>query len=179
MGLAGNGPCGKTGAMSAPPAPLSVTCHLRSAEETAELARKIARHVSAGDTLLLEGPLGAGKTHFARALIQQLLAEHGLHEDVPSPTFTLVQTYDTGPLEIWHADLYRLSSPDELIELGLEDAFEAALCLVEWPDRLGAHVPDWALMLSFSHGADEADRDLTLRTTNPKWAPLIAELGHG
>lgn len=177
MGLAGDRRCGKTGAMSAPPAPLSVTCHLGSAEETAELARKIAKHVGAGDTLLLEGPLGAGKTHFARALIQQLLAEQGVHEDVPSPTFTLVQTYHAGPMEIWHADLYRLTSPDELIELGLEDAFETALCLVEWPDRLGSHVPGSALLLRFSHGAGEDDRDLTLRTSNPRWAPLMAELG--
>ena len=91
------------------------------------------RLLRAGDCVLLEGPIGAGKTHFCRALIRARL---GREEDVPSPTFTLVQTYDAD-VEIWHADLYRLSHPDEALELGLEDAFASAICLVEWPERLG------------------------------------------
>lgn len=117
---------------------------LPSAEDTERLARRLARLVRPGDTLLLEGPIGAGKTHFARALIRARLGEG---EDVPSPTYTLVQSYGDGDDEIWHADLYRLTHPDEVLELGLEDAFGRAICLVEWPERLGDHVPTGALWL--------------------------------
>ncbi|WP_375174034.1 tRNA (adenosine(37)-N6)-threonylcarbamoyltransferase complex ATPase subunit type 1 TsaE [Pseudooceanicola sp.] len=118
-----------------------------SPDSTGELARRIGAGLTPGSTLLLEGPVGAGKTHFARALIQSLLLTP---EDVPSPTFTLVQTYDGRDGEIWHADLYRLTSPDEVIELGLEEAFDTAICLVEWPDRLGPLAPPGALTLRFA-----------------------------
>ena len=85
---------------------------------TAALARMLAATARPGDTILLDGPVGAGKTHFARAFIRARQGEAA--EDVPSPTFTLVQTYDD-PMgtEIWHADLYRLTDPSELDELGL------------------------------------------------------------
>ena len=114
-------------------------------DATTRLARSLAPLLRAGDCLLLDGQIGAGKTHFARALIQWFTAE-----DVPSPTFTLVQTYDAPAFEIWHADLYRLSHPDEAIELGLTEAFETALCLVEWPGKLGGDAPKQALTLRFS-----------------------------
>lgn len=111
---------------------------------TAALGERLAGLLRPGDTVLLEGPIGAGKSHLARALIRARL---GRMEDVPSPTFTLVQTYDAPECDIWHADLYRLSHPDEVLELGLEDAFSTAICLVEWPDRLGSHIPPLALRL--------------------------------
>lgn len=126
-----------------------------SPEETDDLARRIGSGLGPGSVLLLDGPVGAGKTHFARALIQSLLIEA---EDVPSPTFTLVQTYEGRDCEIWHADLYRLSTPDEVVELGLEEAFETAICLVEWPDRLGDLAPPTALSLSFTTEGDEVRR---------------------
>ncbi|WP_375253813.1 tRNA (adenosine(37)-N6)-threonylcarbamoyltransferase complex ATPase subunit type 1 TsaE [Yoonia sp.] len=116
---------------------------------TARFAAKIAPILSSGDTLLLEGDIGAGKSAFARALIRARL---GRQEDVPSPTFTLVQTYESPDGDIWHCDLYRLSHPDEAFELGLEDAFETAICLIEWPDRLGNAAPGNALRLSFRAG---------------------------
>ncbi|MHC0052014.1 tRNA (adenosine(37)-N6)-threonylcarbamoyltransferase complex ATPase subunit type 1 TsaE [Actibacterium sp. D379-3] len=159
--------------MSALP-PLSLS--LCSAEETAALARRIAGHLGAGDVLLLAGPIGAGKTHFARSLIQHLLARHNALEDVPSPTFTLVQTYEAGPLEIWHADLYRLLHPDDVLELGLADAFDTALCLVEWPDRLGDLVPADALTLAFAQGRGDDERTVTLTATSPRWATVLKEL---
>ncbi|WGV15169.1 tRNA (adenosine(37)-N6)-threonylcarbamoyltransferase complex ATPase subunit type 1 TsaE [Fuscovulum ytuae] len=114
---------------------------------TTALGEWLAQILRPGDTVLLEGPIGAGKSHLARALIR---AKLGRMEDVPSPTFTLVQTYDAGETEIWHADLYRLSVPDEVLELGLEDAFASAICLIEWPDRLGSYLPDDALHLRLS-----------------------------
>ncbi|WP_108500824.1 tRNA (adenosine(37)-N6)-threonylcarbamoyltransferase complex ATPase subunit type 1 TsaE [Paracoccus indicus] len=108
---------------------------------TAALARMMAADLHPGQTVLLEGPVGAGKTHFARAFIRARQGD--LAEDVPSPTFTLVQTYDD-PMgsQIWHADLYRLTDPSELFELGLDDAMQDAICLIEWPDRLDLPPPD-------------------------------------
>lgn len=118
---------------------------------TQALATRLADHLRPGDTLLLEGEIGAGKSAFARALIRARL---GRIEDVPSPTFTLVQTYDDPAGDIWHCDLYRLTHPDEALELGLEDAFETAICLIEWPDRLGDVTPAGALHLAFAAGAE-------------------------
>lgn len=120
---------------------------LPSETATAALAACIAARLAPGDTLLLEGGIGAGKTAFARALIRA--AAGNPVEEVPSPTFTLVQTYATPRGEIWHADLYRLSHSDEARELGLAQAMEQAICLVEWPDRLGDLAPPGALTLSF------------------------------
>jgi tRNA threonylcarbamoyladenosine biosynthesis protein TsaE len=132
------------------------------------LALQIAPGLGAGDVILLEGGLGAGKTHFARALIQALLP---VPEDVPSPTFTLVQTYDTGGVEIWHADLYRLSSLDEVYELGLDEAFQSAICLIEWPDRLGADRPSDALTIELSY--DRPGRVADLSFSDARWADIV------
>lgn len=131
----------------------------RSAEETARLARGIGQRLLPGDVILLDGPIGAGKTHFARALIQSLLI---VPEHVPSPTFTLVQVYDTTRGALWHADLYRLQHPSEAKELGLSEAFGTAICLIEWPDRLGSLVPRDALRLVFASGPGEDDRHITV-----------------
>jgi tRNA threonylcarbamoyladenosine biosynthesis protein TsaE len=108
-------------------------------------AQICADHLGAGDTVLLSGPVGAGKSHFARAVIR---AHLGHHTEVPSPSFTLVQCYEA-EFEIWHADLYRLTHSYEVTELGLEDAMGKALCLIEWPDRL-AQIPPQAISLSLS-----------------------------
>lgn len=150
------------------PLPAHLTLRLPTAEATTRLAERLAPLLVAGDTLLLEGPIGAGKTHFARALIQARL---GRAEDVPSPTFTLVQTYDGDGVEIWHTDLYRLSHPDEVWELGLHDAFSTAICIVEWPDRLGRHLPQGALRISLS-----SEGEGRLATLSGGRAGLIAAL---
>ncbi|HHX90042.1 MAG TPA: tRNA (adenosine(37)-N6)-threonylcarbamoyltransferase complex ATPase subunit type 1 TsaE [Paracoccus sp.] len=136
------------------------------------LAQRLAPHLRAGDVLLLEGPIGAGKSHFARALIQHLLERS---EDVPSPTFTLVQTYDAPGFEIWHADLYRLSHPDEAFELGLTDAFDTALCLVEWPEKLGADRPETALTMRFDVEVDDS-RSLAFLSPDESWRARLKGL---
>ncbi|MCC5985803.1 MAG: tRNA (adenosine(37)-N6)-threonylcarbamoyltransferase complex ATPase subunit type 1 TsaE [Rhodobacteraceae bacterium] len=156
-------------------APLALT--LPTPETTAALAAWLAPRLRAGDVLLLSGPVGAGKTHFARALIQTLLAAQGAVEDVPSPSFTLVQTYDAGALEVWHVDLYRLSDPSEVWELGLDAALDAALCLIEWPERLGADRPEGALRLDFAPAAQAEARRLTLHGPAARWGGLLAEMG--
>lgn len=149
----------------------SRTSVLTSDTATANVAVALAPRLKAGDVVLLSGDIGAGKTHFARSLIQHLLPEP---EDVPSPTFTLVQVYETGDFEIWHADLYRLTDPDQCIELGLTDAFSNAVCLVEWPDRLGDLTPKDALHLTFSyHQMPDNQRLLTANWTDPKWADRL------
>jgi tRNA threonylcarbamoyladenosine biosynthesis protein TsaE len=119
-----------------------MTLDLPDADATEALGARLAALTQPGDVILLEGPIGAGKSCLARAFIRSRL---GREEEVPSPTFTLVQVYEADGVEIWHADLYRLTYPDEVWELGLDDAFQTAICLVEWPDRLGAHVPPGAL----------------------------------
>lgn len=153
--------------------PQSSELTLPTAEKTVELARLLAPLLRAGDAVLLSGPIGAGKTHFARALIQSRLAEAGRVEDVPSPTFTLVQTYDDGKDEIWHADLYRLSSPDEIIELGLVDAFETSLVLVEWPERLGPYTPTAALNIAFDHVKE--GRAVSISWPDPRLEEWLSE----
>ncbi|MEL6475761.1 MAG: tRNA (adenosine(37)-N6)-threonylcarbamoyltransferase complex ATPase subunit type 1 TsaE [Pseudomonadota bacterium] len=110
---------------------------LPTEEETARLGATLAPRLGAGDCLCLSGPLGAGKTALARALIRARL---GGAVEVPSPSYTLVNVYE-GDVEIWHADLYRLSGPEEAEELGLFDAIEHSLVLIEWPERLGAELP--------------------------------------
>ena len=152
---------------------LPITLELPDEAATAALAERLAPRLGPGDTLLLSGPIGAGKTHFARALIKARLRAASRDEDVPSPTFTLVQTYDDGQAEIWHADLYRLSGPAEAAELGLDAAFRDAIVLVEWPDRLGEEAPRDALRLAFASGRDEGSRRLTINSDDPRWAGLL------
>lgn len=127
-----------------PDAATDLTLILPDEEATARLGVALGGLLRGGDAVLLEGPIGAGKSHLARALIRARLQRM---EDVPSPTFTLVQVYEADDCDIWHADLYRLSHPDEVIELGLDEALAHAICLIEWPDRLGRHTPDGALHL--------------------------------
>lgn len=146
----------------------------KNPEDTATFARQIASHLKPGDIILLEGHIGGGKTHFARSLIQSLLQTP---EDVPSPTYTLVQTYDTPAFEIWHCDLYRLSHPDEVFELGLTEAFETAVCLVEWPDRLGDLAPSHSLTIEFEASETLEHRSITVTYTNPRW-DFLSDIAH-
>ncbi len=137
-----------------------MTMLIADQDMTSALARMLAATARPGDVILLDGPVGAGKTHFARAFIRA--RQGAAAEDVPSPTFTLVQTYDD-PLgtEIWHADLYRLTDPAELVELGLDDALSDAICLIEWPDRLD-QAPANALWITIAGDDDPDLRRITL-----------------
>lgn len=113
---------------------------------TARLAASVAALVRPGDAILLEGPLGAGKTAFARAFLRAASQDPAL--EVPSPTFTLVQSYPTPCGTIHHFDLWRLSGAEALTELGWDEARDD-IVLVEWPDRLGALRPGEALVIVF------------------------------
>src|SRR6266852_4190236 len=116
---------------------------------TAALAARLAALARPGDVIALKGELGAGKTTFARAFI----AGGGSREEVPSPTFTLVQLYERGDAAIWHFDGYRLRDPEEAWELGIEDAFNEGISLIEWPEILGPLVPARHLEITLVAGA--------------------------
>ncbi len=141
-------------------------------DQTCAVAQRLAPLLRPGDTLLLAGDIGAGKTHFARCLIQSLLVAP---EDVPSPTYTLVQSYPSREGEIWHADLYRLTDTNEVFELGLVDAFDSAICLIEWPDRLGDLTPKNALCLTLSTRADPNTRLLTFEWQDSAWSARVKD----
>jgi tRNA threonylcarbamoyladenosine biosynthesis protein TsaE len=157
------------------PTPL-LTLTSSSPDDTARIATALGAGLGAGDVVLLSGPLGAGKSHFARALIQSRLAALGRMEDVPSPSFTLVQTYDLGDVALWHADLYRLGDVSETIELGLDLAFDEAICLIEWPERLGELTPPDALHLALGMGAEPETRVLRFSSVAAGWAARLAAL---
>lgn len=164
-----------------------LTVQLDGPEATAALAARIAGIARVRDVIALAGDLGSGKTAFARAFIR---ARGRANEDVPSPTFTLVQTYDTmageitpnstadQPLTIWHFDLYRLQAPEEAFELGIEDAFAEGISLIEWPERLGTLLPSRSLIVTLAAvpHAGEAVRTATLEG-DEGWQQRLAEVG--
>ena len=141
---------------------------------TAELAGRIAAVAEPTDIIALKGELGTGKTTFARAFIRH----HGECDDIPSPTFTLVQTYASGPTAIWHFDLYRLRTPEEAWELAIEDAFVSGISLVEWPERLGSLLPERRLEITFRFGAEPGARHLLLDPSNDWQARLAMIAAH-
>ena len=155
---------------------MQIDLNLPDPAATERLAANIAGQVRPGDAILLSGDLGAGKTHFARAFINALTS---VPEEVPSPTFTLVQTYDAAvegePVEIWHFDLYRLKSPEETLELGIEEAFAEGVSLVEWPDRLGGLKPREHLELRLAITGEGARKAVLLPTLS--WRERAAAIG--
>ncbi|MGD9966017.1 MAG: tRNA (adenosine(37)-N6)-threonylcarbamoyltransferase complex ATPase subunit type 1 TsaE [Hyphomonadaceae bacterium] len=116
----------------------SRTVALPDAMATLAFGRRLGERLGVGDVVCLSGNLGAGKTTLARGAIE---AWTGYPDETPSPTYTLVQTYEGGRGELWHVDLYRLKQADDAWELGLEDAFASAACLIEWPERLEGQLP--------------------------------------
>src|SRR5215469_15596709 len=115
-----------------------MTYDLPDAEATARLGAAVALALKPGEAVCLNGPLGAGKSTLARALVRALTSPH---EDVPSPTFTLVQFYAGRRFPLAHFDLYRLERADEAFEIGLDEALEEGAAVVEWPERLGGRLP--------------------------------------
>ncbi len=162
-------------APSPAPGPARRDLLLPGPEATDALGAALAEAVGPGDTLLLAGPIGAGKSHLARALIQARFRAGGVAPpDVPSPTYTLVQPYPAPRCEIVHADLYRLGDTSELEELGLAEAFGAALCLVEWPDRLGEAAPPEALRIDLS--TEGSGRRALLHGPAARWSARLEAL---
>jgi tRNA threonylcarbamoyladenosine biosynthesis protein TsaE len=150
---------------------MHVTLELEDEAATARLAATLARLSRPGDVIALEGDLGSGKTSLARAFIRTLA---GAEEEVPSPTFTLLQVYDYDTGTIWHFDLYRLERATDALELGIEDAFAEGISLIEWPDRLAGWLPTERLTVTLSAGPDPEARMARL-TGSPAWANRLQE----
>ena len=139
----------------------ALSIDLVSEAATSALAARLARLAHRGDVLALRGELGSGKTSFARAFIRALGRGD---EEVPSPTFTLVEVYDLGEggPPVWHFDLFRLTKEDQVYELGFEEALAGGISLIEWPDRLGALLPRERLDLTLLAAGDPGRRTARL-----------------
>jgi tRNA threonylcarbamoyladenosine biosynthesis protein TsaE len=156
------------------PAAAALSLELASESATAALAARVARLAAAGDVIALRGELGSGKTTFARGFIR---ARGRLDEEVPSPTFTLVEVYEfpDGAPPVWHFDLYRLDKSEDAYELGFEEALGAAILLIEWPERLGPLLPRERLDVALAAGASTDRRRVQLRAS-PAWARRLQAL---
>jgi tRNA threonylcarbamoyladenosine biosynthesis protein TsaE len=139
--------------------PAGCVLTLEGEDAALSLGARLAGLCRAGDVIALWGGLGMGKTVIARGIVRALA---GADEEVPSPTFTLVQPYDGPDFTVYHFDLYRLNDPEEAYELDIEDAFAEGLSLIEWPERLGALLPAGRLDLRLEAGGGETRRRVTL-----------------
>jgi tRNA threonylcarbamoyl adenosine modification protein YjeE len=138
---------------------------------TDALGARIAASVAIGDAIALQGDLGAGKTTLARAILRAL----GVTENVPSPTFTLVQSYETARLTVRHFDLYRIVESSELDELGIDEALDDGVALIEWPERAGARLPNDALHVALA----ATGQGRRARVSGPRrWAEAFAGMAH-
>ena len=143
----------------------------RSEADTMAFAGCIAEMLADGDTVLLHGDLGAGKSVFARGVARAL----GVQGAMPSPTFTLMQIYDAPDFEIYHFDLYRLKSPDEIFEIGVEEAMYGGVCLIEWPERMAPYLPKNIFKIEIL--PEGAGRQVVITPGSPEKAERLQTIG--
>jgi len=157
--------------------PVSGPFELTGEGAMALFGASLAPLLSPGDVVRLEGPLGAGKTVFARGLIRALTSAE---EDVPSPTFALVQIYDTTKGPLWHMDLYRLEDEVDILDLGFEEAQDDAICLIEWPQKAESYIPEGALTVRVEVDTDDpARRNVTFTAAagpDEAWRARLANM---
>ena len=155
---------------------LVLQLELPDLKATQQLGALLADGLASGDVISLSGPLGAGKSALARAII---ISANPNETDIPSPTFSLVQTYELADrTPLWHLDLYRIESPEDAMQLGLDDAFVDAVCLIEWPDRLEKFLPKSTLSVHLCQaGGDDSDDAAGIRlakiTAPLRWADRL------
>ncbi len=137
---------------------------------TVIFGKKLAQMAKQGDIFALFGTLGMGKSVLARAFIQSLTGA----EEVPSPTFTLVQSYDAPDFEIFHYDLYRIKSPEEIFEIGMEEAVYQGVSLIEWPEMMGGYLPRNCFRVEITPQKD--GRKITISTASEEKRQRLAEL---
>ena len=153
------------------PLMIELTFEFWTEAETNSFGTRLATALKPGDVVCLEGPLGAGKSTLARGLIRALSGAH----DIPSPTFTLVETYAVPGGDLWHFDLYRLEKQSDVWELGFEDALESGISIIEWPGKIDGILPDDALRL-FIEVQPKAMRRLRLVAPD-RWMPALKRCG--
>ena len=147
---------------------MTIGVETKSPEHTRELAAAIAAVLRGGDTILLAGDLGAGKTTFTQGLGRAL----GVEDQITSPTFTIMHQYPAASCTLVHVDVYRVGHLQEIIDLGLEELLdEGAIALVEWGDVAAPALPQDFLEVRIAFGADDDDRRIALRTVGHRWAP--------
>ena len=145
---------------------------LKNEVATGILASQLANLAEPRDIIALTGNLGLGKTAFARAFITAL----GGSGEVTSPTFSLVQVYELSRINVYHFDLYRIENPEEIFELGIEDAFADGISLIEWPDRMETYLPPERLDIFFSNGLDENARRVLLVGHGENWVNRLTKV---
>ena len=153
--------------------PITLYRNLSNLSATEKLANSLAPLLQKSDVITLYGELGAGKTSFARALIKKL----GYKGEVPSPTFTLVQTYNIKSINVWHFDLYRILDPDELIELDIEEAMKQSVLLIEWPQRMGNRLPNNRLDIKLNYTENEISR-MAIITGHGHWSSRLKQVSN-
>ncbi|CAN5137546.1 tRNA (adenosine(37)-N6)-threonylcarbamoyltransferase complex ATPase subunit type 1 TsaE [soil metagenome] len=153
-----------------PPTP---ELRLPTPADTAALGARIAALLQPGDAVCLEGPLGAGKSVLARGLVRALTSAD---EEVPSPTFTLVQLYEGAAFPVSQLDLYRLKTPDEAWELGIDEALVTGAVVIEWPQRLGGALPPDRLEIELRADPAAADARLARITGFGSWTERVDRL---
>ncbi|MEX6632600.1 tRNA (adenosine(37)-N6)-threonylcarbamoyltransferase complex ATPase subunit type 1 TsaE [Hyphococcus lacteus] len=150
----------------------TIELNLPDEAATKAFAATMARVLNDGDIVRLAGDLGAGKTTFARAVIAELTDV----KDAPSPTYMLVETYDNDQFLLWHFDLYRLEDPNDVWELGLEEALEGGVVLIEWPERIDGLLPEKSLGLRLeTSGPSKARR--AILDVDEDWAKRLNDAG--
>lgn len=149
-----------------------ITVTLQTEADTLSLGKALASQAQMGDVITLSGPLGAGKTVLARGFLTSLL---GPSVEVASPTFTLVNVYDSIDPPVWHFDLYRLESPDEIEELGLEEALSTGISLIEWPERAEGRLPENRVHVTLSVD-DQSQKRTAMISANATWHSRLKDV---
>ncbi len=145
---------------------------LSSLQDTHNLAQKLASRVKGGDVICLSGDLGTGKTTFCKSFIGSFYSRP---QQIISPTFNILQTFDTKDFTIWHYDFYRIENENELEELGFNEALKNGMCIIEWPEIVEKYLPEDRLHIKFFHGERPENRVVTI-TGHGFWSILIKEI---
>tara|TARA_B100001057_G_scaffold490546_1_gene579041 strand:- start:818 stop:1306 length:489 start_codon:yes stop_codon:yes gene_type:complete len=144
-----------------------------NAIECYELGKNISKYLNVGDTIMLNGDIGTGKTHFARSLINSRMVLENEISEVSSPSYNIVNVYDNISPIIWHVDLYRLNSSEEIYELGLFSFLDEVIMIIEWPDKMGNLKPKRYLEFIFEEINDINKRKVSIKTYGENWEDIF------
>ena len=141
--------------------------------ETLELGKMLSKLLIKGDVIFLKGKIGTGKTHFARSLINSRMISENKSEEISSPTYNIINVYDNLLVPIWHVDLYRLNTSDELYELGLFSFLDEVITIIEWPEKMEKLKPKRFLQFYFEEIDDIYKRRISISFSGSNWEKLL------